>query len=178
MDIEGRLVQAQEDVARTEAQREAFEQRTKLDFEQMQRDLGDRDAVIQGHLEEIEALRATNRTLNGELTRLTNELEAERADALALRGDYENLSGQKQQVDAHLEEAVQEGEGLRDALEATKASLIETEEQAARAFERIRRDGETKTKVRQALDIALRLLTDPEEENGVEDDVVVEEARL
>ena len=202
MEFEGRLVQLQEDLEATEQRRAEVERQLAATVEradaaqraheeaasaaeananelrdeihQLNGELDKRSQTITQHENEITSMRSTNQALNGEVTRLNNEMSAVLAESSTLREQLQASQGQANQLDQDIQSLQQEADGTRDALEATQASLVETEEQAARAFERIRRDGETKTKVRQALDIALRLLTEPDD-NGVDDDVDMHE---
>lgn len=166
---ETRITEHQSQLEAAETAAEAAQAELQSQIEGLQRDIEDRDLTIATHEEEIGELRSSNQTLSDEMTKLNNEVSAVLAESTTLREQLQAAQTQANQLDSELQEAREEGENTRSALEATQASLLETEEQAGRAFERIRRDGETKTKVRQALDIALRLLTEPDEaENGVE----------
>ena len=203
MDFEGQLVQLQEDLETgqrvrgdlesrltdaesrvTEAHRAREEDAARLqdtistlsgEIEGLKEEVGQRDRTIGAHEDEITSLRSTNQALNGEVTRLTNELSATAAESSELRDQLQTAQAHANEVEGELQNIRQQAESTLNALEATQASLLETEEQVARAFERIRHDGETKTKVRQALDIALRLLTEPSEDDqdGMDDGATV-----
>ncbi len=174
MEFESRLVQLQEQLEQSSHHRAELEgqpddfaaiqaQQAELQsqIDQLRGELTEKERLLAANEDEIGALRESNQNLDAEVRQLSGELEVARS--------------QTNRLDADLEIERQASESIRDALEATKASLVETEEQAARAFERIRRDGETKTKVRQALDIALRLLTESDDDNGVEEGTVIAE---
>lgn len=195
MGYEGQIVQMQESLELVDRERGEIEAQLKALREQvdsaernqqelngqvaqLKSDVEARERTISANEDEITSLRSTNQALNGEVTRLNNEVTATAAESATLREQLHTAQSQSDELSASLEETNQKADSVRSALEATQASLVETEEQAARAFERIRRDAETRTKVRQALDIALRLLTEPEEEeNGVEEGVSATEAR-
>ena len=203
MEFEDRIVQLQEDLEKGEqeratvegklsdahariaeqltkiddltAQSEAAQEELRKEIDGLKKEIDDRDRMIATHEEEISELRSSNQTLSDEVTKLNNEVSAALAESSTLREQLQSSQTYANQLESELQEARDEAENNRNALEATQASLLETEEQAGRAFERIRRDGDTKTKVRQALDIALRLLTEPDEsENGVDEEVDVE----
>ena len=147
---------AKEDYEATIAELRVEVERLKNDIDSLTETVADRDG-------DITSMKSTNQALNGEVTRLNNEVSATLAESSTLREQLQAAQTMSNQLDGELVEQRNMTDNARNALEATQASLEETEEQAARAFERIRRDGETKTKVRQALDIALRLLTEPDE---------------
>ncbi len=202
MEVEGRVVQLQEELEESQRkvaelqgelasleQRFADHQQSSMDeIAQAESTIADLRTEIDGHKSTIEsqeeaiatkdgeitAMSSTNQALNGEVTRLNNEVSAALAESATLREQLAAAQAQSNQFESDLKETQGALDNTQNALEATQASLLETEEQAGRAFERIRRDGETKTKVRQALDIALRLLTEPDEA-PVEDGEALEE---
>ena len=168
-ELEARLAEEQSSHEEASAKAEGEAQELRTQIEGLKTEGEEHSNTIASQEEEIAALRADNETLTEDVTRMNNEVSANLAESASLREQLLAVQTQSNQLDVELRDVRQQAESARNALEATQASLVETEEQAARAFERIRRDGETKTKVRQALDIALRLLTEPEEENGVEE---------
>ena len=183
-DLEGQLVESRQRIADLEqagrdAAAAAEQQMGELrgEISQLTEEIETHKRTAAAQDDEISSLRTTNQALNGEVTRMNNEVSATLAESAELREQLAAAQLQVNQLDQELTELRQKAESTGDALEATKASLIETEEQAARAFERIRREGETKTKVRQALDIALRLLTEADEDGIIEDGAAAEEIR-
>ena len=167
--LQQRLAEQQQTSAEEAAKAEAAAEELRGEIGQLQGELETRQQTITSQEEDITSLRASNEELTAEVTRLGNEVSAVLAESSTLRDQLAASQVQNNELENELEVSRETLENTRNALEATQASLVETEEQAGRAFERIRRDGETKTKVRQALDIALRLLTEPEEAPPVED---------
>jgi CheY-like chemotaxis protein len=102
---------------------------------------------------------------DGELGRLENELEATHAEATNLRQQVKARAEEIDELKAELEarahkiEAAQESaERLRERISALEAAQAATEDDLARAYERIEGEDHRRGKALQALEIAIALL--------------------
>lgn len=172
--------EAEGKIAAAETRAEEIEKSSHQQLEELNRQLGqaaaheaELDGALQSKTEEAEQLaqqleakdeeiathKRTQQQLNGEITKVTNELSAANAESDSLR----------QQVSEKEEKVAEEAQGreqaeakvaeLESELASTRESLQGAEDRAARAYQRIRDDEETKGKAKQAIEIAIALLS-------------------
>ncbi len=188
MELEGQIVEAQEQAAgaeqarsQTEAKLAAVEARayeiersSAAKLEDLNRQLAELntqaaelDSSVQTLThelnearEDIESLSASNQQLQSKGAHINNELQASRSEASGLREQLQEARETIRDLEDQSQSFRASLDSANDEIKNLKSTVDETEDRLSRAYQKIREDEDVKAKAKKALEIASALLVE------------------